>query len=70
MPRNPDKAHCLVPGCHNGAMRGHTHDRSHRGAELGPAPPRPPQTSAPSKPASTFTPLTALLLLPVGPTQP
>jgi hypothetical protein len=36
MPRNPNKTHCQAPGCHNWAMRAHTHCRSHRDAELGP----------------------------------
>jgi hypothetical protein len=36
MARNPNKARCQVPGCRNWAMRGHTHCRSHRDAELGP----------------------------------
>ncbi len=36
MPRNPNKAHCQVRGCHFGATRGHSHYHSHRGAKLGP----------------------------------
>jgi hypothetical protein len=36
MPRNPNKAPCQASGCHNWAMRGHTHCRSHRDRELGP----------------------------------
>jgi hypothetical protein len=36
MSRNPHKTRCQVPGCKNWAMRGHTHCRPHRDAELGP----------------------------------
>jgi hypothetical protein len=36
MARNPHKTRCLVPGCRNWAMRGHTRCRPHRDAELGP----------------------------------
>ena len=36
MPRNPDKARCIVPGCRNWAMRGHDRCRPHRDAERGP----------------------------------
>jgi hypothetical protein len=40
MPRNPNKTHCQAPGCkavlRTAAIRGHTHCRSHRDAELGP----------------------------------
>ncbi len=32
MPRHPNNVHCQVPGYHNGAARGHTHCRSHRGS--------------------------------------
>ena len=44
MPRNHTKTRCQVPNCRSWAMRGHTHCRAHRDAELGPrgagAPPR------------------------------
>ena len=30
MPRNPDKARCVVPGCRNWAMRDHERCRAHR----------------------------------------
>jgi hypothetical protein len=34
MPRNLNRTQCQVPGCHNGAMHGRNHHRSHRGAQL------------------------------------
>ncbi len=67
MLRNPNEAHCRVPGLHNGAARGHTHCPSHRDAQSGPSAAASP-TAGPNalKTGQHAYPSSSLLQLPKG----